>query len=151
MNYKSWKLCKWQIVQNDQTDRSDQTDLGDQTTHSHWIQCEMGGGKTVKHEKLPIPSFDQSVCEWRPSVQEVLAHLKSKPLISLSFSGLKPLVYPSNKHTKNNSTPLSHFLTHTCIQLRSIGVSLESCMDRALPSGEFKSESEIDYCLFGFF
>ena len=58
MRYRKLKvLKKLQITQNDQTD------LGDQTTHSHWIQCEMGGGKTVKHEKLPIPSFDQSVCE----------------------------------------------------------------------------------------
>ena len=36
----------------------------------------MGGARIVKHAKLPISSFDESVSELRPSMQEMLAHLK---------------------------------------------------------------------------
>ena len=42
-------------MQNDQTDLGDQTDQTDQTNR--------GGARTVKHAKLPISSFDQSVSE----------------------------------------------------------------------------------------
>ena len=48
-----------------------------QTKNSHQIEYESGGARTVKHAKLPISSFDESVREWRSSsVQEMLADPK---------------------------------------------------------------------------
>ena len=48
--------------QGNQTDRVDLTDQGDQTDHR--IEYERGGARTVKHAKLPISSFDETVSEW---------------------------------------------------------------------------------------
>ena len=58
--------------------------------YSHQVEYERGGARTVKHVKLPISSFvSQSVIEWRSSVQEMLAHLKTShngsPLNSRNF------------------------------------------------------------------
>ena len=52
---KAESFKKLQITQNDQTDLGDQTDQTDQTNR--------GGARTVKHAKLPISSFDESVSE----------------------------------------------------------------------------------------
>ena len=38
-------------------------DYGDQTNHSHWIEYERGCGRTVKHEKLSIFSFNEWVSQ----------------------------------------------------------------------------------------
>ena len=40
-----------------------------------------GGARTVKHAKLPISSFDESVSHIRSSLQEMLAHLKTENYI----------------------------------------------------------------------
>ena len=66
-----------QTLQADQTYQSDQDwpDLPDKD--SHRIEYERGGARTIKHAKLPISSFDQSVSYIRSSVQEMLAHLKT--------------------------------------------------------------------------
>ena len=54
---------KLQITQNDQTDLGDQTDQTDQTNIPTRIEYERGGARTVKHAKLAITSFNESVSE----------------------------------------------------------------------------------------
>ena len=52
-----------QTDQDDHTNQVDRLNWGDQITHSHWIEYERCGGRTVKHAKLPISSFDESVSQ----------------------------------------------------------------------------------------
>ena len=66
-------------------------DQTDQTNHSHWIEYEKCGRRTVNQKKLQSP-VRQSAILLRPSVQEMLVHLKINRIWNLK------LTFPTRKN-----------------------------------------------------
>ena len=64
LGQQGWKSCKDALEKTENCTKCKMTGQGDQAKHSHWIEYERSGGRTVKQEQMLNFSFDQSVIEW---------------------------------------------------------------------------------------